>query len=273
METSLCFCYHADCIRINSPLSLSLPVCLSSCISLSHPLSACLSIRVDPDWVPPRADVADHGGGVPAGDAGGGDAGGGRGSHHLPLSGPAAGVALQLPGGAAEQEEGGSDGGQLHQLHRPQDRRAAAQTGTAAQVISVCQLSEVIIQGWRHTGSGFHEGQGSACQGLSQQKKSRFSTSDRLESKFKEHLQTHFTFPSSWGKTVKRVSVCGGKQLHLLDTFSHYSYWIFSETLHLSCRRLSRTRNIGKYIQIYLSEVKRKFTNPSDTDTKMTFHS
>lgn len=108
-----------------------------------------LVLRVDPDGVPPRADVADHGGGVPEGDAGGGDAGGGRGSHHLPLPGPAAGVALQLPVGAAEPEEGGTDGGQRHQLHCPQDWRAAAQTGTA-HVISVW-----ITESPHHTGPGF----------------------------------------------------------------------------------------------------------------------
>lgn len=101
------------------------------------------SLRVDPDGVPPCADVADHGGGVPARDAGGGDAGGRRGSHHLPLSGSAAGVALKLPVRAVEQEEGGSDGGQLHQLHCPQDWRPAAQTGMTAQVISVGPLTVV----------------------------------------------------------------------------------------------------------------------------------
>lgn len=88
-----------------------------------------LSFRVTPDRVPPRADIEDHGGGVPAGDAGGGDAGSRCGSHHLPLPGSADGVALQLSVGAAEPQEGGSPGGQRHQLHCAQDRRPAAPTG------------------------------------------------------------------------------------------------------------------------------------------------
>lgn len=125
------------------PVSVFLSVCRP--VSLS-PVSPCLSLRVDPDRVSPCSDVADHGRGVPAGDAGGGDAGGGSGSHHLPLSGPAAGVALRIPVRAAEQEEGGSDGGQLHQLHCPQDWRTAAQTGTAEQVITELVMLRIKTQ-------------------------------------------------------------------------------------------------------------------------------
>lgn len=91
-------------------------------------LSLCL--RADPDRVSPRPHAEDHGGRVPAGDAGGGDAGGGGGPHHLPVSGPTAGASLPLPVRAVEQEEGGSGGGQLHQLHGAEAGRPAGPTGT-----------------------------------------------------------------------------------------------------------------------------------------------
>lgn len=85
--------------------------------------------RADPDRAASCTDAADHGGCVPARDAGGVAARAWSGTRGLPLPGSAGGTSLALPWTAAEQEKRQPGTRQCHQLHHPAARGCACGAG------------------------------------------------------------------------------------------------------------------------------------------------